>query len=620
MIPKHDLGVAEIKANALRSFWNRHFSSHFFRKALLTYLLTAIAAGIALHLILSQNLVTIKTEQALDMSSQIVDSVDNYLSDKIVSARSIHQKLIMDSENWHSITSRLKSPDGAQAVLPGYSDLRQVVNQTVYAVDTQYYGLFFCGNDSNSVLLFVKSLDTNDQYFFTEWARRARESGKDAGFSLRPARRLGVNGNAYTIFVLSQVNDPAAFTDRIGFMGLSFSALGIRQAYRRFDDYLKGTLQVIDGTGGILYDSRALDILPADYPLAEVTRQRGGSFRHRDHIYNTAYNPTGDYYVVNCIPQAEVQRDITIVRRSIQLVIFIVLILALALTYASSYRLDRRLRGLTAVMDQVRLGNLTGHAAPPEQKDEIGVIHSEFLSVCDSLEQYIQREYIYRIKQKEMEFYALQAQIDPHFLYNTLEAIRMKLLLSGEREASRMIRILSEMFRNIMREDTVVDIRDELSYLRDYLDLYKFRLGDKLEYGIAVEDEVYQFATIRHILQPIIENALIHGFRDVHTGERPGKLSLTAVREGEDVCFVIADNGNGISPQRLEELNASLADDDVFQKSVGICNVSNRLRIVFGSAYRLRIESDPDRGTAVYLRIKAMTKKELRAFVQGIDR
>ena len=96
-------------------------------------------------------------------------------------------------------------------------------------------------------------------------------------------------------------------------------------------------------------------------------------------------------------------------------------------------------------MEQVKTGHLTSFQIQPNSDDEIGYIYSELIKMCSSLDDHIQKEYVYQLKQKEMELYALQAQVDPHFLYNTLESIRMSLYMKGETEASKMIRILSEM-------------------------------------------------------------------------------------------------------------------------------------------------------------------------------
>jgi sensor histidine kinase YesM len=491
--------------------------------------------------------------------------------------------------------------------------MRENLSSTVYSMDSQYIGLFFAGSNGH-IISFANSINDREQAFFLQQALGGIENWDIA---IKPARFANTRNNAYTLFLFAPVSDPADFTRRIGTMGLSFSAMNIRQVYRRFDQYLKGSLHVIDTEGLVLYDSAAAPELPQDYPLADVTATRRGFFEKSGNIYNVLYSSDSRCYIVNVIPRAEVSRDVAVVRGTVAKVIAAVLIVAFLLTCAASYRIDRRLRALTGVMHEVRAGRLTGHAAPAAPKDELDIVHAEFLSVCDSLENYIQKEYIYRIKQKEMEFYVLQTQIDPHFLYNTLEAVRMKLLLTGEKEASRVIRILSALFRSALEEDSVVDIRNEINFLRDYLDVYKFRMGDKLEYEFDVEESVYPYACIRHTLQPIIENSLIHGLKDLCAGV--GVLRLTVRKEGEDICFTVADNGGGIAREKLDEINAALDSPDVFHKSVGLFNVNSRLKIIFGDEYRLRIESRENMGVTVSLRVKALAKKELRAYVQGAD-
>ena len=202
--------------------------------------------------------------------------------------------------------------------------------------------------------------------------------------------------------------------------------------------------------------------------------------------------------------------------------------------------------------------------------------------MCSSLDDHIQKEYVYQLKQKEMELYALQAQVDPHFLYNTLESIRMSLYMKGETEASKMIRILSDMFRNIMKKDVAVSNREEINYVRSYLELYQFRYGSRMKYEISIPDEVYRYATIKHILQPVIENALIHGIQDTGTDEHPSAISISAEKKGEDILFFVRDDGCGIPEDKLEEIRRKLAQGDLFQDSIGIYNVNNRLRIVYG--------------------------------------
>lgn len=597
----------------LKRLWIKYVKSHFFNKAFLIFLLIGIAASVLLLFVLSENLITIKTEQALDMSNQILDTVESYLQQKITAAYSIHQRFIRDSDNWSTLISHLKYEGESGMAASRYASLRQSMGQTIYAVDSQFYGLFIYGDKNREVMRLSNGPDSNDKTVFLEWAK---SKNRPSGAHLLIARNPAARNNAFSFLIVNTINDPDTFTTELGAMGLSFSAMNLKQSYRPLENHLKGSLFVVNGQGELLFDSHAAYQETNVLNMAIVADLKNGSRRVDNAIYNVSYNDQGEFYVVNPIPVASVMNDVEVVRRSIQTVIIIVLLAALLLTYSSSRILSHRLRSLTDTMKQVRNGVLTGFTDIPQSHDEIGVLHTEFLNVCQSLDEHIKREYVYQLKQKEMEYYALQAQINPHFLYNSLEAIRMKLLLSSQSDASRMIRILSEMFRNMMKQDKVVMVRDEMTYLQSYLELFKFRLGDKLEYKLDADEKVYQYASVKHILQPLVENALVHGFADLATADKPGLLTISAKLEGSDILFTISDNGEGITPEKLQVIKARLHSKDLFQESVGIYNVNNRLRIIYGEHYRLHINSGSD-GTKVSLRMKAMTKKELEAYVQG---
>lgn len=120
----------------------------------------------------------------------------------------------------------------------------------------------------------------------------------------------------------------------------------------------------------------------------------------------------------------------------------------------------------------------------------------------EELKNHIDKEYVYQLQQKEMELYALQTQINPHFLYNSLESIRMYLYMVGEEKGSHMIELLSDLFRNIMKKGAVVTFREEIRYLQSYLEFHRFRMGNRMNYEIDIPDEVYRYAAIRHILLP----------------------------------------------------------------------------------------------------------------------
>ena len=141
-----------------------------------------------------------------------------------------------------------------------------------------------------------------------------------------------------------------------------------------------------------------------------------------------------------------------------------------------------------------------------------------------------------------------------------------------------------------------------------------------MQFVFQVEEEVYRYATIKYILQPIVENALVHGIEGTGTPERPCTIRISGKKEGEDIFFMVSDDGCGISEEKLAEMRRRLESDEMFQKSIGIYNVSSRLRIVYGPSYRLRIDSRKGEGTTVTVRVKAMRKRELEEYVQTVGR
>ena len=182
-----------------------------------------------------------------------------------------------------------------------------------------------------------------------------------------------------------------------------------------------------------------------------------------------------------------------------------------------------------------------------------------------------------------------------------------------------MIWILADLFRNMMKKDVVVSNREEINFLKFYLELFHFRFEKRIEYEFKIDTEVYHYATIKHILQPIVENALVHGIK-----EKVGKGNLIhivvrgIVKDG-NVIFTIEDNGCGIEKEKLLEIRRQLSEDEISSKSIGIFNVENRLQIVYGKNNHLQIESERNVGTRVTISIKALRKGELEKYVQNVD-
>ncbi|HYF62060.1 MAG TPA: histidine kinase [Herpetosiphonaceae bacterium] len=196
----------------------------------------------------------------------------------------------------------------------------------------------------------------------------------------------------------------------------------------------------------------------------------------------------------------------------------------------------------------------------------------------------------------QAEIRALQAQINPHFLFNSLNTI-LYFVRTDPETARQLILHLSEVFQRVLRSGASVALRDELGYSQAYLALEQARLGERLRATWTVGDEGLLDCTVPTlILQPLVENAVKHGLAP---SERAGRLEIALDRSGDDIAILVRDDGVGIAPARLGEL----LDPDYRGPSIGLSNINRRLTTLYGPAYRLEIESAEGAGTSVRLRL-----------------
>jgi len=203
---------------------------------------------------------------------------------------------------------------------------------------------------------------------------------------------------------------------------------------------------------------------------------------------------------------------------------------------------------------------------------------------------------------RKAEFDLLQAQINPHFLYNTLDAIVWSAEAGNEKQVVKMVGSLSEFFRSSLNKGKeIVTIREELSHVRSYLEIQQIRYQDILDYEIDVPEELYVNEIPKITVQPVVENALYHGIKEKRGG---GKISVTGREDGADYVITVSDNGIGMEPDRLQEVRDGLTDSSPDSKKIyGLYNVNQRIKLDFGDEYGLSIDSVYDEGTTVTIRL-----------------
>lgn len=260
------------------------------------------------------------------------------------------------------------------------------------------------------------------------------------------------------------------------------------------------------------------------------------------------------------------------------------------------------IKELCKAADQIAKGDFTTHTEI-EAGDEIQVLSNSFNHMKVEIGQLIEDVKTEKDNLRATELKLLQAQINPHFLYNTLEAI-MWLAESGQTDqVVDMVTSLSEFFRTVLSEGKdFITVHEETSHIQSYLSIQQFRYQDILEYEVDIDEELNHYMILKLTLQPIVENALYHGIKNKRG---KGKILVRGYLEDEDMVFQVADNGIGLSKERLEKLRQSVKRRGTEQEGFGLANVDERIAMTYGPEYGLFFESEEGKGMVVTVRIHA---------------
>lgn len=279
-------------------------------------------------------------------------------------------------------------------------------------------------------------------------------------------------------------------------------------------------------------------------------------------------------------------------------VTILICIFAAVLAYfITSGMVSGRIERLTCLMQEVQEGSMDMQVGS-DDRDEIGMLYRGFGSMMKRIRTLINEVYLGKITQKEAELKALQAQINPHFLYNTLSLINWKALAAGEEDISRMTLAMSTFYRTALnRGRNVLQVEAELSNTRAYLEIQSMLHDGDFDYEIEVQPEILQCESLNLILQPLVENAIHHGIEEKTDGR--GKISVRGWKEENCVWFMVEDNGIGMEQEVADKILT------MESKGYGVRNVDERIRLCYGEKYAMKVESVVGKGTKMTIHFPA---------------
>ncbi|MGG1638535.1 cache domain-containing sensor histidine kinase [Paenibacillus sp. NRS-1760] len=290
-------------------------------------------------------------------------------------------------------------------------------------------------------------------------------------------------------------------------------------------------------------------------------------------------------------------------------IILLSLVIAFVMIYIFSAIISKRMLVLNKDLNKVAMGdlNVISHVTG---NDEIGILSKQFNNMVVSIrglmdevaESHKQQAQL-QLRQKEIKLKMMASQINPHFLFNALESIRMKAHIKGETEISSIVRMLGKMIRrNLEIGARKIALKDELEMVRCYLEIQKFRYGnDRLTFRLDIDANGQEIEIPPLIIQPLIENAVVHGLENVAEG---GFVWLKTEVSDHLLRVEVSDNGVGISDEKIHEINESLHDmEEEEEYRIGLRNVHQRLVMIYGDGYGLTLTSELGAGTRITFEI-----------------
>lgn len=325
------------------------------------------------------------------------------------------------------------------------------------------------------------------------------------------------------------------------------------------------------------------------------------NIKGQNYLFTRSATDYGNYSVISLLPLDIALQSVRNVMPMFIAVILICFVFSLIISIFTAALVTKPIQKLISAIKQVKQGDLKTKVSF-SYTDEIGMLGNEYNKMIDELNRLFNKVLQLEIRNRESQIKAMQEKINPHFLYNTLDSIYIKAIKFKDLETAKMIYSLSQIFRltlNAGRE--LISVSDEINLMENYLLLQKIRFKDKLDYSIAVDPEILNRKIPKLILQPFVENSIIHG---IGNSTAPIKIEIQGHLDGDTLDFIVKDNGVGIPPEILAEIFGEPKEiTNTDAKGFAINNVKERLRLYYGEKQSFEITSESGNGVEVKIRI-----------------
>lgn len=578
-------------------------------KLIISYLSIVIVTVLIVGVYLTSRMNNIVVENAVKEGRYNNNSVKSRMEEVLKLAINTSDMIYQD-DNLHSMLKR--KYDNYGQVVSAYNEYTILRDYLKYYNEFNRVEMYV---DNDTLLNATGIFKVTDEIKESSWYNKAIE---DNGIITWLYKKDETTGN-YSLSLVRSINSTSR--GNIGVLVISISPNYLADIVN--DERYKTSI-LVDGM--VIYSN--------DLKVGEIA-DLGGSEAEASYYYeiNEEFNDNGDHLILNTfkldksfnntfqvlvnVPVDIITMESNIVIKKSIIIIGIVILASLIVILYFSKNFSDRINILRSEMHKVVKGNFNIKKSM-DGNDEISEVYDDLYIMMESINKLIDEVYIRKIqqeklmvKQKEAEFKMLASQINPHFLYNTLETIRMRAFCSGDRELASIVKKLGKiMRRNLEVSNQNVSFESELELVKNYLEIQELRFKGKVEHEFNIEVDSQKYNILPLLLQPIVENAFVHGLEST---KEKGKITVSAFEDLGYLLVEITDNGCGMTKERLEFINDNLGKTNKKEnghQSIGMGNINERIKIFYGDEYGIHVFSELNVGTKVVLVLPAIEGDE----------
>ena len=475
-----------------------------------------------------------------------------------------------------------------------------------YIYDLKGRGVFTNRNSSNDVLInptlsewFIKSIDSDDSTSIFN--------------NINPKSIFdNPSSNDENLFVLTRKIIDMSSNQITGLLMVTIPVDNFLSLLNNSITFNNQVLSLYDSTGELITQTDGDLLLNSTYindNLITTDTNPIIKYINKDtsYIVTSNYIPSSNWILINTIPKNEAFRLNTLYTMFFIINLIFFLAVSIILYYFVTKRIFNPIELLSRNIKSNNLEENLDKEVIYDKNDEIGVLVKSYNKMKSHINYLININYKTQIEQKELELKQLQNQINPHFIYNTLESIHMMAEINDDMETSIMAEYFGEIIRYSMnRRVNTVTLKEEIKIIDNYIYLQKIRFDQLFYIENMIPEELLNCEITKMIIQPLIENAVYHGLSECSGN---GKIIIQGTRVDNNLLLTISDNGIGISEEKLEELNDYINDNNNSFNGIALRNINRRLKLNYGENYNLKIFSVEGKGTSMVLTLPFIVKE-----------